>query len=382
MQGCCMRSRHDVPRGPGQEAWLPRRDTTVLLLSAAAELQGAVGRVCAAAAVELVIAENLDHVAGRWEDVAAVLLDANMRTPDGGLAGWNGALVIVGFGQDSAHIWQRAERQGADRVAILPESASWLANYLGCLRNSSLGAGVVGILGASGGVGASTLSLLVAAAAAARGTRTLLVDGDPWGGGLATALSAQNIPGLRWPDLLRASGTINPEQLAASLPRLAAIGLLSWSSSPQRDEEPQSQAAVGEVMRAARAAYGLVVVDLARNPQTLGSLAGHCNGVVFVVPARARAAAAAVALQPLLPPMPMAAVVRGPLGEGLDAAMVAGAVELPLIGQFSQLRGVVEALESQRLNDLLRRRPVRTLVANLLGWLGGDSSRSPGRRKP
>lgn len=374
-----MRSRREVPNAPGQAPWLPRRDTTVLLLSADPELQGAVGRVCAAAAVELVMADNLDHAAGRWEEVSALLLDAKLPTLDSGVAGWSGATVIVGFGADAAHVWQRAEQEGADKVAILPDSASWLANYLGCLRNSTPGAGVVGILGASGGAGASTLAVLVAAAAAAQGTRTLLVDGDPLGGGLETALAAAQVPGLRWPDLLHASGTINPEQLAASLPQLASLALLSWSSTPRHDEGPASTAAVGEVMRAARAAYGLVVVDLPRTPQALGPLAGHCSGTAFVVPAHARAAAAALALAQLLPPMPMTVAVRGPLGEGLDAAMVAGAVGMPLIGQLPHLRGVTEALEAHRMHDLVRRRKVRTLVANLLGWLGEGTPQSRGR---
>lgn len=371
-----MRTRHEVSRGPAQEAWLPQRDTTVLLISAAADLQGAVGRVCAAAAVELVIAEDLEQVGGQWEDVAAVLLDAVVAAPDGGLAGWDGATIVVGFSRDSALLWQRAERQGADRVAVLPDSAPWLANYLGRLRNSVAGAGVVGILAASGGAGASTLAVLVASAAAARGTRTLLVDGDPWGGGLASALSAQHLPGLGWAELLQASGTINPDQLASSLPQLGSLALLSWNRSPLREEGMRAQAAAAEVMRAARAAYGLVVVDLARAPETMLPLARHCNGAVFVMPASARAAAVTVALRPLLPPMPIGAVVRGRVSEGLDAAMVADAVGLPLMGQFPHLRGVAQALESQRLAELLRRRAVRTLVANLLGWLGGDSSRS------
>lgn len=377
-----MRSRREVPNAPPQAPWLPRRDTVVLLLSPDPDLQGAVGRVCAAAAVELVIAENMDRAAGQWEEASALLLDARLPTVDGGVAGWSGVTVIVGFGPNAAQVWQRAEQEGADKVAILPDSASWLANYLGCLRSSTPGAGVVGILGASGGAGASTLAVMVAVAAAARGTRTLLVDGDPLGGGIETALAAQHVPGLRWPELLHASGTINPEHLAASLPQLASLALLSWSSAPPRDDGPASTAAVGEVMRAARAAYGLVVVDLPRTPQALGPLVGHCSGAVFVVPARARATAATVALAPLLPPMPLTAAVRGPLGEGLDAAMVAGAVGMPLIGVLPRLHGVGEALESQRIHDLVRRRKVRTLVANLLAWLGEEVPQGRGRLQP
>lgn len=407
-----MRRRNDLPRGPAPEAWLPRRDTTVLLLSASAELQGAVGRVSAAAAVELIVGEDFGNVAGRWDDVAAVLVDSALLAHTGvaaGLAGWRGPTAVVGFVRDSAQMWRQAELVGADRVAILPDSAPWLANYLSCLRNPAAGAGVVGIAGGCGGAGASTLALLVAAEAARRGTRTLLVDGDPWGGGLCAALSAEDVPGLRWPELLRASGAINPEHLAASLPQLAGLTLLSWDSG-QKSAGVQApggafavpspgslavgsapaavpggvQTAEVEVMRAARGAYGLVVVDLGRTPEAFRSLALQCNGLVVVVPARARAAAAALQMLEELPPMPVAAVVRGPFGEGLDAAMVAAAVGLPLVGRLPRLRGVAEALESQRLPELLRRRPVRTLVANVLVWMAGDtpgSGRTPGWNK-
>ena len=87
---------------------------------------------------------------------------------------------------------------------------------------------MVGIVGGCGGAGASTLAMLVAAGAVKRGVRTLLVDGDPWGGGLCSALSADEVPGMHWPELLQASGAINPEQLAASLPYFAGLAVLSW----------------------------------------------------------------------------------------------------------------------------------------------------------
>lgn len=379
----------------------------MLLLSAAVELQGAVGRVCAAAAIELIVGEALEQVAGRWDDVAAVLLDSAVladASVDAGLAGWRGPTAVVGFASDTAQMWRQAERLGADKVAILPDCAPWLANYLSCLRNPASGAGVVGIVGGCGGAGASTLAVLVAAEAAGRGTRTLLVDGDPWGGGLCTALSGQDTPGLRWPELLRASGAINPEQLASALPQLAGLSLLSWETGQIQEPAPamsfaatatventltaapsQPRTAAGEVMRAARGAYGLVVVDLGRNPDSFTTLALHCNGVVMVIPAQMRAAAAALNLLDLLPPMPVAAVVRGPIREGLDAMMVASAVGLPLVGRLPQLRGVTEALESQRLPELLRRRPVRTLVANVLEWMAGDvpeRNRSWGKAQP
>lgn len=395
-----MRQRHKPPGSRSSDPWLPRRGTTVLLLSASADLQGAVGRVSAAASVELIVG-GLEHAAGRWSDVAAVLVDAHEPVDaavGAGLAAWRGPTAVVGFARDSQRVWQQAERLGADRVAILPDSAPWLANFLGCLRNPDVGAGVVGVVGACGGAGASTLAILVAAEAARRGSRTLLVDGDPWGGGLCTALSAGDVPGLRWPELLHASGSINPEQLAASLPQLAGVSLLSWGG-PRQDSlaraaapgmQPPDNAvpdpaggrtAEGEVMRAARGAYGLVVVDVGRNPGALISMARQCSGLLVVVPAELRAASAALQMMDSLPPMPLGAVVRDPLGEGLDAAMVAAAVDLPLVGRLPRLRGVAEALEARRLPELLRRRRVGALLGGILGWMSGEGVNNPRKNR-
>lgn len=402
-----MRSSHSLPRGRTGDPWLPRRETTVLLLSATPELQGEVGRVAAAAAVELLIGRSLEQMPVQWDDVAAVLIDS---VADVGLAGWRGPTAVVGFARDSAQMWRQAARLGADRVAILPDSAQWLADYLACLHSPSSGAGVVGIVGGCGGAGASTLSVLVAAEAAARGTRTLLVDGDRWGGGLSAALSAQEVPGLRWPELLGVSGSINPEQLAAALPQLGPLTLLSWDSTARQDTAPaalgslsvtanhspdpaleefpvpsQTQSAVAEVLHAARGAFGLVVVDVGRTPEAFRTFADHCNGLLLVVPARVRAAASARQMMETLPPMPVAAVIRGPVAEGLDATLVADSIGLPLVGEFPSLRGVAAALESQRLPELLRRRRVRTLVAGVLEWMAGDTKvarRSRDRGQP
>ena len=130
-------------------------------------------------------------------------------------------------------------------------------------------------------------------------------------------------------------------------------------------------------MRAARGAYGLVVVDVGRNRGALTSMARHCSGLLVVVPAQVRAASAALQMMDSLPPMPLGAVVRDPLGEGLDAAMVAAAVDLPLVGRLPRLRGVAEALEARRLPELLRHRRVGALLGGILGWMSGDGVNNP-----
>lgn len=357
-----------------------------MLLSSSSEVQGAAGRVCAAAAVELLVMQGLEQAVARWDDVAAVLIDATGTMT--GLDGWRGPLVVVGLAPDAVLAWQQAEQLGADRVAILPESAPWLANYLSCLRSPVSGAGVVGVVGGCGGIGASTLAAALAVSAVKRGVRTLLVDGDPWGGGMGWLLAADEAPGLHWPELLRASGAINPEQLAASLPYFAGLAVLSWNADTPGSNVPfglaqlgeQGPTAVGEVMRAARGAYGLVVVDIGRTPDTFASLARHCDGIGVLVPGRARAVVAAASVVGALPLKPAVAIVRGPLREGVDATTVAAAVDLPLVGTMPRLRGAAEVLGSQQLLELVRRRPMRRLVTNILTWMAGDDTRGADRQ--
>ncbi|MGA7204513.1 MAG: septum site-determining protein Ssd [Specibacter sp.] len=370
------------PRGLGNQ-WLPGPGTTVVAISASPALQGEVGRVSAAAGVGLVIAGTVEQSGGMWDGVAAVLLGSDVT---GGLPGWHGPTVVVGPVEDSAGMWLQASRLGADRVAVLPDAAQWLANYLTRLRDPAFGAGILGVVGGCGGAGASTMAALLAAGATARGTTALLVDGDRWGGGLDVAVAGQEVPGLRWPDLLNASGAINPEQLAASLPRIAGLSVLSWGAEGgQPLGDSRSMAAASEVMRASRDAYGLVMVDVGRSPEAVAQLGAHCDGFLVVVPGRLRAAAAAAQMVQALPAAPVGVVVRGPLRDGVDADLVAAAVGMPCVGVMPPMRKVGEMLEAGGVLDAARGRRMRKLVDGVLAWMAGggspgvESGRRPGR---
>lgn len=355
------------PAGQSRQAWVPEPGTVVMVISGSPALHGEVGRVSAAAAVGLVIAETVEQCGGRWDGIAAILIGSDV---EGGLPGWRGPTVVVGPAGDSGRMWLQASQLSADRVAVLPDSAQWLANYLTRLRDPGSGAGILGVVGGCGGSGASTLAALLAAGAAVRGTRTLLVDGDEWGGGLDVAIAAEGAAGLRWPDLRNASGAINPEQLAASLPQAAGMSLLSWG--PQSGaSQVRSPGATGtsEAMHAAREAYGLVVVDLGRSPDSVAALGAHCDSFVVVVPGRLRAAAAAARVLAELPAAPVGLAIRGPMLDGVDAALVAATVGAPPIGEFPRLRRVGDALESGRLRDVARGRRMRALITGVLDWM-------------
>ena len=69
----------------------------------------------------------------------------------------------------------------------------------------------------------------------AAGLRAVLVDGDPLGGGIDLVLGGEDVPGVRWPDLAGARGRVPPADLAAALPEVDALHVLSWDRSDVLD---------------------------------------------------------------------------------------------------------------------------------------------------
>lgn len=339
----------------------------MLLISASAVLQDEVARIAAAAAVGLTVAQTVQDAGGDWDRAAAVLIGSDIA---GGMPHRRGPIVLVGLSSDSELLWQQASTCGADRVAALPEASEWLAEFLSRLRDSGSAGFILGVVGGCGGAGASTLAVMLAAQASSQGIRTLLADGDEWGGGLDIAVAAEEVAGLRWPDLQAATGTISPGQLAAALPVVAGFSLLSWGQHAADGPFQLRADGMGvEVLKAARRGYELSVVDVGRSREGLSSLGQHCDQLLAVAPARLRCAVATARLIGELPGMPISLVVRGPMRDGLDADMIADSVGVPLAGVMPALRSVAAATEHGQLLSLARNRNVRRLAASILANL-------------
>ncbi|GAB3278320.1 hypothetical protein GCM10027449_18390 [Sinomonas notoginsengisoli] len=273
--------------------------------------------------------------------------------------------MLLGRSDQRQALWERAAQIGIDHVAELPEAAAWLVEFLG-RRNAEGSMGtVLAVLGGCGGAGASTTAALLAGAASLTGVGTLLVDGDRLAGGLEASVSAHPVEGLRWPDLGSASGAINPAQLAASLPRIGGMSVLSWPAGEGSAQRVPRSATAG-VIDAARAAYELVVVDVGRGREGLEDFAWTSDRILLVVPGTLRGALSATQITHELPPVPLGAVVRGPTAEAVDAEQLADLMRCPLVGRLPHIRRAAPAADAGRLLELSRLKSVHRLASAVL----------------
>src|SRR6478752_1455051 len=253
-----------APPGP----WLPDGSAETLLVTGSEVLHGEVERIVAAAGRRLSLARDAAEAAQYWDSADAVLVGSDVRELP---IRRRAPAVLVGLSGEGDSLWELAAVMGAERVAVLPEGGPWLAEYLSRSHAPDPGGHVLGVIGGCG-------------AAAGLGARVLLIDGDPWGGGLELALAAEEEPGLRWPDLAEASGSIDPDQLADSLPVAGGFSFLSWPATREQPS-PVAAAASAGVLDAARRGYELVVVDVGRGAEPLRTVAWDCRRIMVVVPA-------------------------------------------------------------------------------------------------
>ena len=227
---------------------------------------------------------------------------------------------------------------------------------------------MVCVVGGRGGAGASTLVAALGVAGMRLGLSPVLVDGDPLGGGLDLVLGGEDCPGLRWPDLAGARGRVVPGDLAAALPEVEQLHVLSWDRGDVLEVPPE---AMESVLQAAVRAAGLVVVDLPRRPDAASRVAlARAERTYLVVPAEVRAVAAAgrvVQAHAGLTPS-LEVVVRGPAPSALEPATVAGALGLPLAGWCRPEPGLAAALDRGEPPGR-RRGPLATLSRRLLTGL-------------
>ncbi|SEO42799.1 septum site-determining protein Ssd [Actinacidiphila rubida] len=291
-------------------------------------------RLCAAAGTEPEVVFTAPPRAASWDRAPLVLVDAEAAGRVQGAPRRRGVLLI-GRDLDDAETWRRGVGIGADHVLFLPESETWLVDRIADIaEGTGSPALTVGVVGGRGGAGASTLACGMAVTAARGGLRTMLIDGDPLGGGLDILLGAERTGGLRWPDFADSRGRVNSGALEESLPRLDALSVLSWDRG---DTVAIPPAAMRSVLGAARRRGGVVVVDLPRRvDDTVAETLHQIDVGLLVVPAELRAVAAASRVAGAVGThlKDLRVVARGPFAPGLDDQETARLLGLPLAGEL------------------------------------------------
>lgn len=281
--------------------------------------------------------------------VAAALVSALVTA---GLPRRSGVVVVAqadeespGSGADRA-VYPGALALGAERVIHLPGGEGALVDYLAASAERSVQPGtVVAVVGGRGGGGATTLAVALALAGTRRGLDTVLVDADPLGGGIDLAFGAEDVVGMRWPDLVAVRGRVAGRTLAGALPFSHGVLLVSWD---RRATAELDLAAVSAVFAGARRSGDLVVLDLPRHLNEPARLMlGYASTALVVLPGEVRAAAAAARVTAVVSELcpDLRLVLRGPAPGGLDAASVTAALGVPMAGVMRAEPGLALAAE-------------------------------------
>lgn len=334
-------------------------------------------RVAAAAGAEVEVVPTAAEARSKWSGARAVLVGADLavelaaNTPP-----HRPATVLVVVDPPPLEVVQAAVRIGADDVARLPFDDGHLVTHLAEVAEGSVQRGVVVLIrGAAGGLGASTLAAGLALTAARSGVRALLIDGAITGPGIDLLLGMEAEPGMRWPDLVDASGRINAATLDEALPHTHGVAVLSWDRRPHRDLPPASLAAV---LDAGRRGYDLVVVDdagMSGTSDLRAVLARSASATVVLVDDSARAVVTAARLISTSGAAiePVHIVVRG----GPTAVdTVTDVLGVNVVAQVPDEAGVRRAAANADIPITGRRSALHAACRSVLALVGPSSSKA------
>lgn len=340
-----------------------------LLVTDEAELLDDVLRLAAAADVEVEVAHAAAHARGSWATAPLVMVGADVAAELARVKPYRrGGVLLFGDDPDDTEIWHHAVGLGAEHVVFLPTAESWLVDRMAdAAEGDEADAHTVCVLGGRGGAGASTLAAALALSGARSGLRTLLVDGDPLGGGLDLLLGSEDASGSRWCDFLGTHGRVSSAALRGALPRVSELLVLSG----QRDDSRAIPVdAMRSVLAAARRGSDLVVIDLPRHLDAAAEVAlTSCSTALLLVPAEVRAAvsAARVAAVATEHAADLRVVVRGPAPSGLSGEVIADSLDLPLAGEMRPDKGLPAATDRGEAPGRHGRGPLAAFCDSYLG---------------
>jgi secretion/DNA translocation related CpaE-like protein len=326
-----------------------------------------VDRVAAAVGLPVIHADD-PSTRKVWTAAVAVVLDvaAARRISQSGLPRRSRVILVVDS-EPRPSDFQAAIEVGAQQVVTLPgqdaELMAELSVAADACRDEDRRGAVVGVIAGRGGAGASVFATALAQSA----TDALLIDADPWGGGIDLILGCESATGLRWPDLTLQGGRLSYTALRDALPQRHGVSVLSGG----RTGSGIDTAPLGAVIGAGSRGGATVICDLPRRSTgAVETVLDAADLVVVIAPADVRSCAAAAAIAPWVSAAnPNAGVVvRGPSPGGLRSAEVAQITGLPLLAAMRAQPGLAETLERGGLR-LRRRSPLAVAARRVLAVL-------------
>ena len=299
-------------------------------------------RLAAAAGVTPEVAHDGAAALRAWAAAPLVLLGADLaaevaRTAPARREG----VHVVAWGPAADDLFRQAVAVGAESVAGLPRSGDWLTERLTDVGDSDRPRGLlVGVVGGSGGAGATTFACALGQMASRSGP-AVVVDADPLGPGADRVLGLESHEGVRWDALCQTTGRLSARALREALPRRDRLGVLTWYAGATATLQAF---AVREALSAAQRGHDTVVVDLPRTADPLvEETVSRCDRVlVLVVPTVAGVAAAGRLCGRFADPSRLRLVVRG---TGIEPDEITRATGVPVVARMADQRGLAEAID-------------------------------------
>ncbi|MFF0266616.1 septum site-determining protein Ssd [Kribbella sp. NPDC004536] len=323
-------------------------------------------RLAAAASVTPHVENTLTNLRRQWHRGSLVVIGRDLAEPLALLQpAHRPGVVVVGSAADGDDLYRSAFDIGADLVCRLPADEPLLAGQLAdALDGGTRTAVTLAFVGGCGGAGSTTLAAAVALLGNRWGFRTMLIDGDPLGGGIELALGIERDPGDRWPKLLNASGRVSAAALRSALPSVDGLTVLSWDRSDVTVLPPDT---MGSVIGAAQRSTDLVVLDLPRraDPAVEEGFV-RATATLLVVPCDVRSVAAAKRFSgPLRSVAGDVRVVARASRPGLSPTDVATHLSLPLATKLGLDPKIPPAMDAGRLTPHPRS-PLTRAATNFL----------------
>lgn len=344
----------------------PNEKAMPLIVTADDALLDEALRLCAAVGATPVVAGDITAARRSWKVAPAVLVCADLAQAlaHTGPSRRDGVVVI---GHDTVDVWPAAIALGAERVCEVPRDQDAVIEALANALEGNGEACVVSLMGGCGGAGATTLAASLVLAGARRGFASLLLDADPFGGGIDLVLGHENVEGMRWRDLDSTQGRVSGESLRQVLPSKSGVSTLSWDRGDPIGINASSMQAV---LSAAARTYDLVVVDVPRqfDAVTEGVL-GRSVLTVLLVPEDIHAlSASGRVLERLRRHTGNIALLTRARPGGIGSSIVGETLGLPVIGRVRHERHLASNLDSGQGPG--RSRTFRAGCVSILDTLG------------